>query len=130
MYCLLTARKRYIGQMQMPFKVQKIGGHYLTAPYCTVCAVACAIGGDSDHRPLQSMLSYHTSNMRMVMLDANFPGDVRVERVFCRQILRVQVVGNRLRINIEEALEMLNALTERGERLQVLQVADMMADKG
>ena len=42
----------------------------------------------------------------------------------------MQVVGNGLWIDIEEALVMFDALAERGQGLQVLQVSDMMADKG
>src|SRR5690242_17913257 len=67
--------------------------------------------------------------MCMVVLDTNFVWDVRVKSIFCCQVFGMQVVGDCFWINIEEALEVLDAVTEGGQRLQVLQVANMMADK-
>jgi len=76
------------------------------------------------------MLGHDTGYVSMMVLHANFLRDVRVKCVFRCQVLRVQVVDDRLRRDIKETLEVLNRLAERDERLQVLQVADMMADKG
>src|SRR2546425_820616 len=76
------------------------------------------------------MLGQHAGDMGMVMLDANFLGNVCVEGVFCCQVVGMQVIGNRLGINIEDALEMFNSFAVRGQCFQVLQVANVMADKG
>ena len=66
------------------------------------------------------MLSQHAGNMGMMMLDTDFLRDIQVESVFCRQVFGVQIVGNRLRVDIKEALEVLNPLTERGKCFQIL----------
>ena len=76
------------------------------------------------------MFSQHTGDMGVVMLDADFLRNVCIQGVFCGQVFGVQVVGDGLWIDIEEALVMFNALAERGQGLQILQVSDMMADKG
>ena len=62
--------------------------------------------------------------MGVVMLDADFLRNVCIEGVFCGQVFGVQVVGDGLWIDIEEALVMFNALAERGQGLQILQVSD------
>src|SRR5260370_18306945 len=67
--------------------------------------------------------------MRMVMLNANFLWDIRVESIFCCQVFRMQIVGDRLGVNIKQALKVLNSLAKGGQRFQVLQVANMVADK-
>src|SRR5215470_4991089 len=76
------------------------------------------------------MLGQYTGNMGMVVLDTDFLRDVCVESVFCCRVFRVQIVGNRLWIDIKEALEVLGPLTERGQCLQIFKVTDMVADKG
>src|SRR5438046_9136487 len=72
--------------------------------------------------------------MRMVMLNTNFLWDIHptslpIESIFCCQVFRMQIVSDRLGVNIKQALKVLNALTKGGQRLQVLQVANMVADK-
>src|ERR1700694_1223095 len=71
--------------------------------------------------------------MRMVMLDTNFlwdihPSSLPIESIFCCQVFRMQIVGDRLGVNIKQALKVLYPLTKRSQRLQVLQVANMVAD--
>src|SRR5438874_490811 len=67
--------------------------------------------------------------MRMMMLNTNFLWEIGVESIFCCQVFRMQIVGDRLGVNIKQALKVLNPLAKRGQRLQILQVAYMMADK-
>ena len=50
-----------------------------------------------------------------------------LERVLGRQVLGVQVVGHHLGLDREQALEVLDPLAERAQRLAVLQVADVVA---
>ena len=63
------------------------------------------------------MFGQHAGNVGMVVLDANFPRDIHVEGVFCREVFGMQIVGDRFGVDIEEALEVLNALAEGGQRL-------------
>src|ERR1700736_3924877 len=67
--------------------------------------------------------------MGMAVLHSNFLWQFHIKSIFCRQVFRVQIIGNRLRVDIEETLKMLDSLAEGGQRLQVLQVANVMADK-
>src|SRR2546421_4780174 len=67
--------------------------------------------------------------MRMMMLNTNFLWKIGVESIFCCKVFGMQIVGDRLGVNIKQALKVRNALAKGGQRLQILQVAGMMADK-
>ena len=67
--------------------------------------------------------------MRVVVLDAVQVDAVEVERVLGGQVLRVQVVGHDLRVDVEQPAEVLDALGERAQRLGVLQVADVVREE-
>ena len=67
--------------------------------------------------------------MRVVVLDA-FEGQVQLHRVLGGQVLRVQVVGHDLRVDVEQPAEVLDALGERAQGLGVLQVPDVLRDEG
>src|SRR5579859_1770289 len=114
---LLAAWKRHVCQVCQPLKVCEIGGHNFAAPYGSIGAKAYSIGGDSDNWTLQPVFRQYTDDMSVVMLDTDFLRNVCIEGVFCRQVFRVQIVGDGLWINVEEALVMFNALAERGQGL-------------
>src|SRR5437763_14009098 len=68
------------------------------------------------------------------MLNGNFLWDIHlssfpIESIFCCQVRRMQIVGGRLGVNIKQALTVLYPLATRSQRLQVLKVANMVADK-
>src|SRR5437763_15442929 len=72
--------------------------------------------------------------MRMVMLDTNFlwdihPSSLPIESIFCCQVFRMQIVGDRLGVDIKQGLKVPNPRAKGSQRRQVLQVADMVADK-
>ena len=129
-HCLLTAGKWHISQVRQPLKPQEVGGHNLAAPHGTIRSIARAISSNPDYRPRQSLFSQHTGDMGVVMLYANFLRDMQVERVFRCQVFRMQIVCHRFGMDIEEDLEVLDSLAERGQRLEVLQVTYMVAYKG
>ena len=79
--------------------------------------------------PVQPVLGQHAGDVGVVVLHADLAPDVQIERVFGRQVVRVQVVGDRLGLDVEQALEVLDPFAERGQRLQVFQVADVVADE-
>src|SRR5213080_1054194 len=129
-YCLLTSRKRHIIQMCQAFKPWQISLHNLATPHSSICSVACSICGDSDYRFLESIFSQYTGNMCMMMLNTNFLLDVHVKSIFCCQVFGIEIICNHFRMDVEKALEMLNSFTKRCERLQILQVTYVVADKG
>ncbi len=51
-------------------------------------------------------------------------------RIAGRQVIRVQVAGNSLGLNAEQALEMADAFFEGAQGFIIFQIADMVAEKG
>jgi hypothetical protein len=66
----------------------------------------------------------------VMVLHREQPHAVELVRVLRGEVLRVQVVGHDLRLDREQALEVLDPLSERPQRLEVLEVADVVADPG
>ena len=67
--------------------------------------------------------------MGVVVLNPLELDTVKVHGVLRRQVLRVQIVGHETRTNIEQAAEVLDAVGERAQGLEVLEVADVMGDE-
>ena len=76
------------------------------------------------------MLGEAGGEVGVVVLDGDRLDPVALERVAGRQVVGVQVVGDDLGLDREQALEVLDPLAERAQRLEVLQVADVVADPG
>ena len=66
----------------------------------------------------------------MVVLHGHELHALAVERVGRREVVGVQVVRDDLRDDVEEPLEVRDALAEGGQRLGVAQVADVVPDPG
>ena len=95
--------------MGNPTKIAAISDHKLPAPDCAVRAVAGSIEGHADYRFIQAVFGHDRNDMGMVMLHA----DLRQRQffgVFCRQILRMQVVGDDFRCDIKKGFIELNGI--------------------
>src|SRR5207342_2028870 len=117
------------GEVAAALEGGQAGGQEFTAPDRAVGAVAGPVEGHPDHRPLFAVVGQAGGDVRVVVLDA-FGGQVQLERVLGGQVLRVQVVRHDLRVDVEQPAEVLDALGERAQRLGVLQVPDVLRDKG
>src|SRR5262249_30685853 len=72
-----------------------------------------------------------TGDVRVMVLHADLDrGAGERHRVLSRDIRRVQIMNDGLRVQVEEPFEMLHPLFERAKRLQVFQISDVMADEG
>ena len=79
-------------------------------------------------RPGLAVLGQAGGQVGVVVLDADQLDVVALERVLGRQVLGMQVVGDDLRLDREQPLEVLDPLEEGAQRLVVLEVADVVAD--
>jgi hypothetical protein len=68
-------------------------------------------------------------DVRVVVLHAVQVHAVEVERVLGGQVLRVQVVGHDLRVDVEQPAEVLDALGKGAQGLGVLQVTDVVREE-
>src|ERR1700736_968911 len=75
------------------------------------------------------MLGQHTGNVSMMMLHTDFLWNVSIKGIFCCQVFGMQIMSDSLRVDIEETLIVFNALTQRGQGLQILQITNVMTDK-
>jgi hypothetical protein len=121
--------------MAAAFEGGEVGHQELTAPDRAVGAVAGPVEGHPDHRAARPVVSPAVigqagGDVRVMVLDPEQVHVGQVERVLGGQVLRMQVMGHDLRVDVEQPAEMLDALGERAQGLGVLQVPDVVGDKG
>ena len=111
--------------MPGPFEAGQVRDEELAAPQGAVGAVPGAVEGHPDHRAFMAVVGQAGGDVRVMVLHAAGV-HVEVESVLGGQVLRVQVVGDDLRVDAEQPAEVLDALGERAQRRRVLQVPDVV----
>ena len=79
--------------------------------------------------PLLAVVGQAGRDVRVMMLDADQVHPGQLGSVLRGQVLRVQVVRDHLGGDVEQPPEVLDALGERPQGLEVLQVADVLRDE-
>ena len=103
----------------------------LAAPERAVGAEPGPVERHPDDRPVLAVVGQAGGDVRVVVLhpDQSAGAVGELERVLGGQVLRVQVVRDHLRVDVEQPPEMLDALGERAQRLDVLQIPDVLGDE-
>ena len=114
-------------QMAGALEAVEAAGQQLAAPHRAVGAVAGAVVDRPDRRPALAVLGQHRRQVGVVVLHAHVRDVLAGERVGRRQVVGVQVVGDDLRRDREEPLEVRDAHGEGAQGLLVAQVADVVA---
>jgi len=91
--------------------------------------VAEAVEGDPDHRPGLAVVDQAGGHVGVVVLHALQLDPVQLQGVLGRQVLGVQVVGDHLRLDREQAPEVPDPLGEGAVGLVVLEVADVVGEE-
>ena len=130
----IAAGKGDILQVPLARKAPVVGDEELPAPHSTIRAVAGAVEGNADNRPLQPVLHHAAHDVGVVVLHRDqlqalvplhpLPG------IPGGEVVRVQVTGDDLWLEAEEPLVELDGALEVLQRLQVLQVTDVLAHEG
>ena len=126
-----AARHRHGHQAAGSLEAGQIRDQELAAPDRAVGPVPGPVEGDADDRAVLAVVGEAGGDVRVMVLHADElnAGQFtisQVDRVRRGQVVRMQVVRDELRLDVEEALEMLDAIGERPQRLRVLQVADVV----
>ena len=89
-----------------------------------------AVVDRAHRRPPLAVLGQARGQVRVVMLDSDQPRLVTFARVRGGEVVRVKIVGDEPRLDIEHALEARDPLAERDQCLVGAKVADVLADEG
>jgi hypothetical protein len=118
--------------MQVPGapEPRRAADEQLAAPHGPVRPVARAVEDRADGVAGLAVLGQAGGQVGVVVLHADELQALLLARPRGREVVRVQVVGHDLRRHGQQAPEVLDRLAERAERLQVLQVADVVAGPG
>src|ERR1700722_18213876 len=82
------------------------------APDCAVEPESEPVESNPDRRSLRPVISKARSDVRVMMLDADELDAFQFERIFRRQILRMQIEGDHRGIHIEQSSKMIDAFAE------------------
>ena len=105
----------------------------------TVLVLVLALGvpsavGAVDGRPLAGhtiaidpVLGHTTGDMGMVVLHRNFLYMRLVSCIACAQVIGMKIIGNYLRVNVQDALHVINCHFEKCIGRQIFKISDMLA---
>ena len=125
-----SARQRELLEVRDPAVAGEIADEDLTAPQPAVVTVAEAVHADADDGVLPAVLDQPRRDVRVVVLHGHLLLLRQRQRVLGRQVLRVEVVGDHLGLEPEEAPVDRDAGLVVLQRLQVLEIADVLAEEG
>jgi len=125
-----AARQRQLLEMSHAAIAEQITDEHLAAPEAPVVAVAQTVHADTDHGLFPAVLYEARGDVSVMMLHGDLLILRQREGVLGGQILGVQVVADHLRLEAEQLLVHRDAGFVVLQRLQVLQIADMLAEKG
>src|SRR5208282_2218275 len=130
-----TDRGRSTGQghilkMSGTFEVFISGDEHLSAPDFSVGAVASPIQGEPDHPAFKVILRHTTGNVRVVVLHANQLHSTLLQRPSGGEVVGMEVIGDDLRPDLENPLQMFDSFVEKTITFRVLQISDVLAQEG
>src|ERR1017187_5020153 len=130
----LTDRGRSTGQghilkMSGAFEAFMAGDEHFSAPDFSIGAVARSIQGEADHPAFKVILRHTTGNVCVVVLHANQLRSALFERPSGGEVVGMEVVGDDLRSNLENPLQMLDSFVEKAIAFCVLQISDVLAQE-
>src|SRR5689334_17816220 len=116
--------------MDHAFGVAEVSHKKLAAPEFSIETKPKPVKSNADHFPLDLVVGHAARDVRVMMLHSDLRRDVRErERKLRREILRMQIVSNDFRIDVKQLLVMFDAFGERTQRLEILEIADVMTHK-
>src|SRR5258707_20128 len=115
--------------MRPAFKAGKIRHKKLTTPDLAVGAVSRAVQGYPNHLFTQVVFCHATRDVGVVVLDTDLFHSILLERKLRAHVERMEVVGDRSRLHAEQLLQIGEGLLEEQQRLVILEIADMLAQK-
>src|SRR5450759_3707327 len=131
----LTDRGRSTGQgnileMSDAFEVFKPGDEYFSTPNMSVGAVASPIQCESDHPAFKVILRHTTGDVGVVVLHANQLRPTLLQRPLGGEVVGMKIVGDDLRLDFEDQLQMLDRFVEKTITFDVFQISDVLAQEG
>ncbi len=123
----LAAGHPHAGDPARPLEALEAAEEDLPAPDRPVGAEARAVVDRADRRPGLAVLGERRGEVRVMVLDADELDALALLRVARREVVGVQVVCDDLGHDLEQLLEVRDAVLQRRQRLVVLDVADVVA---
>src|ERR1700678_1781730 len=114
--------------MRPSLEPRKISHKELTAPNLPISPKPRPIECHADYLVAQVVLRHATANVRMMMLHANLPLNIRSKRHLGTHIAWMQIIRSHARFYAKHVLHVFECLFKKAHRLVVLQVANMLAE--
>src|SRR5271167_173267 len=115
--------------MSGAFETFIVCDEHFPTPDFPVGAIAGAIEDKADHATGEVVLRHATRNVGVVVLhadDADTFHRILFDGPFCGEILGMQIVGDDLRPNFENAPKMLDGLMEKTITFDIFQISNVL----
>src|ERR1035437_7058298 len=105
------------------------GDEYFSAPNRSAGAVASPIQCKSDYPAFKMILRHTTGDVGVVVLHANQPRPILLQRPLGGEVVGMKIVGDDLRLDFENPLQVLDRFVEKTITFHVLQISDVLAQE-
>ena len=124
-----SAGQRDIFEMSGAFEILIAGDEHFSAPYLSVGAEAGAIEGKANHAAFEMVLDHAAGDVSVMVLHADQLHSTLPQSPFGRKVIRVQIIGDDLRLDFKNAFEVLDGLVEEGITFDIFQIANVLAQE-
>ena len=96
--------------MRLAPGAMEVGDQNFAAPDLPIRPIPGAVERNADHRPREMVLRHAAGDMRVVVLHRNGPDVPLLQSPLGREIAGMQIVGDRRRLPLQDALEVSDGL--------------------
>jgi hypothetical protein len=111
----------------MAFESSCIPHQDFAAPNGPIQTKPGTIEDDTNRTIVPAILSDHSGEMSMMMLDSKSMQTFLADRPFCRLVLRMEIVGKNLGLDFQNRASMLDAILKELQGCRVIEVSDVLA---
>ena len=131
--CFVAARQTNWSEAPQPGKTRAFKPQQLAAPGGAIATKADSVERQAENGFVGTLFSRHGRDMGMMVLHSNrrhMPLCGEIQRVAAAEEIRMQIVRDDVRSNLQDVEQMLDDFNQHADRGRVVETADVLRNKG
>src|SRR5208337_1947437 len=124
------ARQRDIGEVRCPLKAAVVSQQHFPSPDTAIGTIARTVKREADDTAFKVVLRHAACDVRVMVLHPDLRQLGVRQCPAGRKVIRMQIVSNGQRRNLQNALQVFDGLFEEAVAFCVPEVPDMLREKG
>src|SRR5271157_1436851 len=124
------ARQRDIGEVRCPLKAAAVSKQHFPSPDTAICTIARTVKREADDTAFEVVLRHAACDVRVMVLHPDLRQLAVGQCPAGRKVIRMQIVSNGQGGDLQNALQVFDGLFEEAVAFCVLEVPDMLREKG